>query len=136
MIGIIVSSAIYHAKFPYEKEKLQSEDYFKIHDAIPIDFDIERSTDEVLFVKQFRFNLTAVGGDAHHVLVAGSGMSEQEDWPYFSLLRQNETVVVYLPIQPSPWGVRVMKEPSGYFEFKINVDSREATGYITIQLIE
>lgn len=133
MIGVIILLAIYQTQFSHEKEKLPAEDYFEIRDAIVIDADWERSTDQILFITQVRFNLTAVGGDAHSVLVFVSGMTSQEDWPYFSELKQYETRDISLPpIYPSPFAVRSIMTSEGNFPFRIKIDSAEASGYITI----
>lgn len=133
MIGIIISSAIYQTQFSPEKEKLPAEDYFEIRDAIVIDANWQKSTDEVLFITQIRFNLTAVGGDTHSILIYGRGMSSQEDWPYLSELKQNETRDITLPTgYPSPRSVASRMRPDGKFPFDIKIDSAEASGYITI----
>lgn len=130
MIAVIVSSAIYQNQLPHQK--LSAEDYFEIQDAIIVDADLSMSTDQVLFITQIRFNLTAVGGDAHSVLIMVTGMTSQEEWPYFSELSKNEGEVILLPRLKMPY--RSVKTSEGYFPFPITIDSTEASGTITVLL--
>jgi len=135
MICIIVSSAIYQTFFLPEIEKLPAEDYFEIRDALVIDADWAKSTDDVLFITQIRFNLTAVGGDAHSVLIQLPGMSQAEDWPFFSEMKQNVTIDVRLPLGlPLGNPVRSVLNSEGYFPFRIKMDCREASGFVVILL--
>lgn len=132
MIGIIILSAIYQTQFS-QTEKLSAEDYFEIRDAIVIDADWERSTSDVLFITQISFNITAVGGDAHSVIVSTPGMISEEDWPIFSELKQDETQnVVIPPFYPSSYAVRSIMTSEGDYPLRIRIDSEEASGYITI----
>jgi hypothetical protein len=130
MIAVVISSAIYQNQFPHEK--LPAEDYFEIRDAIIVDADLEKSTDQVLFITQIRFNLTAVGGDAHSILIMVTGMTPEEDWPCFSELNKNEGEVILLPRMTLPY--RSLRTSEGYFPFPIRIDSTEASGTITVLL--
>jgi hypothetical protein len=132
MVAVIVSSAVYQNQTPILK--LAAKDYFGISDAVIVEADMDKSTDNQLFINQIRFSLTAVGGDAHNVLVKVGGMSAIEDWPQISLLNQNETVSILTPELVYPY--RSIKTADGYFPFTVKIDSIEASGTITIMIKE
>lgn len=132
MVAVIVSSAVYQNQTPHPK--LAAKDYFGISDAIIVEADMDKSTENQLFINQIRFSLTAVGGDAHHVLVQVGGMSAIEDWPQISLLNQNETVSILTP--KLTYSYRSIKTADGYFPFTVKIDSNEASGTITIMIKE
>jgi len=132
MVAVIVSSAVYQNQTPHPK--LAAKDYFGISDAIIVEADMDKSTENQLFINQIRFSLTAVGGDAHHVLVQVGGMSAIEDWPQISLLSQNETVSILTP--ELTYSYRSIKTADGYFPFTVKIDSNEASGTITIMIKE
>jgi hypothetical protein len=130
MIVVVISSAIYQNQSPHQK--LPAEDYFEIRDAIIVDADLTKSTDQILFITQIQFNLTAVGGDAHSVLIKVIGMTSEEEWPYFSELNKNESTVILIPRLLMPY--RSIKTTEGYFPFPVTIDSNEASGTITALL--
>ena len=129
IIGMIIASALYQSQ---PVHRMSSDEYFAVTGAIIVDADLERSTDQVLFITQIRFNLTAVKGDAHHVLFMVTGMTSQQDWPYFPEIPKNKTVTVLIPTLTYPY--RSIKRSDGYFPFPIRIDSVEATGSITVLL--
>lgn len=128
MVAVIISSAVYQNQLPHQK--LAAEDYFEIRDALIVEADMERSTDQVLFIMQVRFNLTAVGGDAHNVVIMVGGMAETGDFPQISELHQNETVSVLTP--ELKYAYHSVKTADGYYPFTLRIDSREASGTMTM----
>lgn len=132
MAGVVIASAIIQTQVP--REQLPAEEYFEIRDATPIDVNWEKSTNTSLFVRQIRFNLTAVGGNAHSIVVFAPGMTPPEDWPSYSLLKQGDTIDVTLPPgRPFPNDVHIRASEGG-FPFELRIDCVEATGTITVML--
>jgi hypothetical protein len=130
-IIVIAFSAIEQFMRP-TSPKVAAADYFETTDGVVLDAEMEASDNETLYLLQVRFNLTAVGGDAHRIVVSVPGFAAQEEWPYFAELKQNDTIDITLPEFQSP--VRCVKNADGYFEFVTSLDCNEAKGKITILL--
>lgn len=134
-ITVILIAAIREAQTPKPSHpKAPANEYFEIKDAIPTEWDESRSTDKYLFITQVRFNLTAIGGDAHNVLIIVPGFASLEEWPYFNEIKQNKTIDITLP--KLQYAYRSIKTEDGYFPFTIRIDSAEAYGDITILIKE
>ncbi|MEM3627866.1 MAG: hypothetical protein QXJ11_06235 [Candidatus Bathyarchaeia archaeon] len=134
-ITVILIAAIREAQTPKpSRQKVPANEYFEIKDAIPTEWDESRSTNEYLFITQVRFKLTAIGGDAHHVLIIVPGFSPLEEWPYIDEIKQNKTIDITLP--KLQYAYRSIKTEDGYFPFTIRIDSDEAYGNITILIKE
>jgi hypothetical protein len=135
-IAVIAFSAIEQIIRP-RPPKASAANYFKA-EGIPIDWDTDRSTDQVLYLLQIQLNLTAVGGDAHHIVIPVPGMVPQDQWPYIQELKQNTTESIIMP-EDNKFQVPVRAEKnatSGYFEFQTSIDCDEASGKITVFLKE
>lgn len=129
-IAIIGFSAIEQVVNP-ARQKVAAADYFKSDGGIPVELDETRpNTDQVLYLLQFQFNLTAVGGDANHMVISVPASVPTDEWPYIEGLKQNTTLVVTLPTFQADYLVR--KNADGYFVFVTSIDCDEATGRITI----
>jgi hypothetical protein len=115
--------------------RVAAAEYFETKNGLILDADIERSNNQTLYLLQVRFNLTAVGGDAHRIVITVPGMVPSDEWPdAISKLTQNETRDITLP--EFKIAVPCRKNADGYFEFVTSLDCDEATGKIIVLLKE
>jgi hypothetical protein len=134
-VTIILITAVRDLQTPKtSRPKLPANEYFETKDAIPTEWDESRSTDKYLFITQVRFNLTAIGGDAHHVLIIVPGFTPLDQWPQFDEIKANKTIDITLP--KLQFAYRSIKNDDGYFTFTIRIDCDEAYGDITLLIKE
>jgi len=135
-IAVVAFSAIEQIMVP-RTPKASAATYFEA-EGIPTDWDLEKSTDQVLYLYQIQLNLTAVGGNAHRIVITLPGMVPTDQWPYIPELKQNTTISIPMP-EENKFQLPVLaskNSTSGYFEFETSIDCDEATGKITIHLKE
>lgn len=136
-IAVIAFSAIEQIMGP-RAPKASAANYFKA-EGIPTELD-DRTTDQVLWLLQIRLNLTAVGGDAHRIVIRTPGMVPSDEWPDpIQELKQNETIGFSMPQEDYYFQEPVLaykNDTTGYFEFLTSIDCDEASGRITVFLKE
>jgi hypothetical protein len=133
-IVVITFSAIQQTQKP-PIQQVAAADYFQIRNAVPTAWDETRGDEDNFFITQLRFNLTAIGGDAHNIVIAVPGSTVPvEEWFQWDELKHNATLDVTLP-QWSP-AYYSRKNEDGYFPFILSLDCDEATGDITFFLEE
>lgn len=133
---IIVIAALYQNQNQESQPKPTTEEYFEISGATYDGFIEENGTELILHV--LRFNLTAVGGSAHNVIVHNLGANEPFPWePYVELgtMLQGEVRTVQLNTEK---GVYISLTDEG-FPVRIRITSEETSRepqeqFITIYL--
>jgi hypothetical protein len=131
-ITVVALSAVEQIVRP-SHPKAAAADYFEIRDAIPTEWE-EGSSDSILWVTQVRFNITAVGGDAHRVVIVVPGFASTDKWFTVDVMVQNATLDITL--EKSELSVRCPKNADGYYEYTTSLDCDEASGRITLLLKE
>lgn len=133
IIVIIVMAASYRSQ--PSRSKPTAEEYFEISDVTYEGFE----NGSLLIVHVLRFNLTAVGGDAHYVIIQNLGPDEPSSWrpAYVELgtMLEGEVRTVQLSTE---YGLYIHLKEEG-FPVSIRVTSEETSKepreqFITIYL--
>lgn len=123
VIVVAVAAALYQSGIG--RPRPTAEEYFEIFDATYEGFYEENSS--LLVVHRLRFNLTAVGGDAHYVIVQNLGPDEPSEWrpAYIELgtMLQGEVEPVTLSTE---YGLYIHLKEKG-FPVEIRVTSEETS---------
>lgn len=129
----LVSSYIIGSQMP----KYPVEEYFKLGRAYILDADYgdDNTNFNILILHELAFNLSAVGGDAHNVIVAGFSPSVQAE--ELGAILKNQTVRVEL-IEGSPrYGKRIERSVNGTFPLNLRLYSSETDwGTLTIEIYD
>lgn len=135
VIVVAVGGALYQSQ--RDRPRPTAEEYFEISDVTHEGFFEENSS--LLVVHRLTFNLTVVGGDAHHVVVQNLGPDEPSAWhePFIDLgtMLQGEVEPVTLSTE---YGLYIHLKEKG-FPVEIRVTSEETSKdpkdqFITIYL--
>lgn len=129
-ILIILAAAIYFIQShgPQDMQKKPPEEYFKVLNAtVLIGEPLEENMWKLSFIS---FQLQAVGGDAHNVIIKSWAMSNPQE---LEDILENESKPVLLQA-PSPHGYVTEMNNDGMLPIIIAVTSDEAEGKITILL--
>jgi len=131
MIVIITLSALSQPKSGTIKKE-QADKYFMFSEAQAY----ANATDETnsrIDISEVYFNITAVGGNATHVLLQPArGKLRQELWPYYEKLIQNQTQKIFITYEEL---LPTLKKDEGYpVYFKIVCD--EAEGNVILYVTE
>jgi len=141
IFAVIVGIGLYQLQAqsrPFVKK--QAKDYFEILEPTVNDYDYLNPTvdkggsyenSSTLMVYSISFQLKAIGGDAHSVVV--KSWAQAEMYPIVSI-SQNQQQYVQQD-SSRPFGKPIYKNSTtGYFEFTIGITSEEADGDITFAL--
>lgn len=121
-VSIVTFLALYRSN----PGKIPAEEYFEISDYIePWGFTHENGT--VLELLSLAFKLTAVGGDAHSIVITAGIYSNE----MIEIINQGESKEVNLVFSPRWFGHKLEKEG---FLVELNISSQEAKGILKVHI--
>jgi len=128
--GILIISAVatyfIQSHSPQDMQKKPAEEYFKVLNArVLVGEPLEENMWKISFIS---FQLQAIGGDAHTVIIKSWAMTDPQE---LEDILENESKPVLLQA-PSPHGYVTEMNNDGMLPIIIAVTSREAEGKITI----
>lgn len=135
-IAVIIVAAVLYQNGE-SQPKPTTEEYFEISGATYDGFIVENGSELILHI--LTFNLTAVGGSAHNVIIHNLGINEPEPWePFVELGTMLLGEVRRVPPLSSERGVHIPLEENG-FPVRIRITSEETSRepqeqFITIYL--
>jgi len=126
LIVLVVAIYFIQTHGPQDLQKKLAEEYFKALNArVLVGEPLEENMWKISFIS---FELQAIGGDAHNVIIKSWAMADPQE---LEDILENEFKPVLLQA-PSPHGYVVEMNNDGMLPIIIAVTSREAEGKITI----
>ena len=129
IISLIIIVAVYYAvtEMFSPKEKFDPEEYFEILNPVPSGVLSENGTK--LLVYYLLFNISAVMGDAHEVIVNSGGVGMAEPI-WVGTILEGDQRTIFVSFEMLPINLRLK---GGEFEVSLQITSVEATGPVKIR---
>lgn len=126
----VVAAALYGLNSPPAQSKDSAAEYFEVKGVVLPEYgvqEVNQTNGKYYIIKGMGFNITAVGGDAHGVVLYwASGVSDE-----VQLLRKGQWTWVQVVLTTNP-GTYVGPVVGSTFTTEIRVASEEAEGKVTI----
>jgi len=129
-IFVVLVSILAYVSSQHAASREDSSQYFILSD--PGAMGTSKNNGNMLIIKQFWFNITAVGGDAHEVTIFTDGMTDPTAYTFDEI--KNGTSVYSGEISSSN-GIPAYRTQGGY-PVKVRIFCTEANGWITLVIPE